>query len=149
MFSREFERREPEKEGVIFVIFRDGKVLLENRTTLNKVYYGYTIIPGGKVEFGESHDEAAEREILEECGVRSTKITLLGSFLHVTISNNLYHTSAYLITEFEGEFANNENKAEHLWGDFEEAESLLQFAESKYVLQLAKNALIDQGLLKD
>ena len=51
------EQRLPEREGVYFLIYKSGKVLLEERKTPEKAYYGYTIIPGGKVEksTNESH----------------------------------------------------------------------------------------------
>src|SRR5687768_11540627 len=37
----------------------------------------YWIVPGGKVEFGESIEEAARREILEETGIKADKLSFL------------------------------------------------------------------------
>jgi ADP-ribose pyrophosphatase len=49
------------------VVFRGNKVLLVHRG--NPPAEGLWAIPGGKVRLGESLQEAAEREILEETGI--------------------------------------------------------------------------------
>ncbi|HKW43695.1 MAG TPA: NUDIX hydrolase, partial [Thermoplasmata archaeon] len=50
------------------IVFRDGEVLLVNRGAQpNK---GRWSIPGGTLEIGETVEEAAARETLEETGVR-------------------------------------------------------------------------------
>lgn len=134
--------RKFERKGVIFLIYKDGKVLLEHRTTPDKAYFGYEIIPGGKVEQTDiSAVKAAEREAFEECGIVVKKMAHLDTFLHVTISNHLYQTAAFLITEFEGELKNNEGKSEHIWVDINETSKHLQFADSRYVIRLALNFL--------
>ena len=48
------------------VIFR-GKVLLLYKSYKNK-YDGW-VLPKGTVEFGETHEETALREVLEETGI--------------------------------------------------------------------------------
>ena len=138
------ERREPEREGVIFLIYKDGKVLLEERTIPGKAYSGYTIIPGGKFEVGvdHNHDDAVNREICEECGnIEITKIILLDRYLQTTITNHLYKVSAYLIAGFEGEISNPEGKSNHIWVDLNEAANSLLFADSRYIILLAKQYL--------
>lgn len=144
------EKRLPEKDGVIFLIFQHEKVLLEDRITPEKPYFGYIIIPGGKKENTDaSLEEAAEREALEECNIKVKKMIHLDTFLHVTISNNLYNTAVYLITEFEGELNNIEGKSTHLWASLDEAFEIMPFAESRYIITLAKQKLIEEGLIKD
>jgi 8-oxo-dGTP diphosphatase len=61
-------------------VFRDGKVLLATRTKppADKLWS----LPGGKVEAGETLEEAALRELDEEVGV---KARLLGFNRHVEI----------------------------------------------------------------
>jgi len=49
------------------LIFRDGKLLIIRRG--NPPYAGYWSIPGGKVKWGESLEEALKREIREELSV--------------------------------------------------------------------------------
>src|SRR3989339_1186885 len=98
MSSKIGEIRKPEKLGVIFLIFKDGKILIEDRKHPEKAYFGYKIVPGGKVEDDESFNTAVKRELLEECGIRPKGMINLDTFLHMTISNHLYYTAAYLIT---------------------------------------------------
>lgn len=145
------EKKLPTREGVIFLLYKDGKVLLEDRKHPKKAYFGYTIIPGGTLEkeIDNDFETAAKREILEESGVIVRKMMLLDTFLHTTISGNLYNTSAFLITEYGGEVKNMEGKSNHLWVSLEEADNLVEFAESKYIILLAKNVLNDEGLIKD
>jgi len=50
------------------VVFKDGNVLLVRRG--KPPAEGVWAIPGGRIELGESMQAAAEREILEETGVR-------------------------------------------------------------------------------
>ncbi len=53
--------------GVGAVVFRDNKVLLVKRG--RPPSQGLWSIPGGRLELGETLQQAAEREILEETGV--------------------------------------------------------------------------------
>lgn len=52
----------------------DGRVLLAERAA-GKLSAGYWEFPGGKVEPGESTEESAVREVLEEVGVNAVELT--------------------------------------------------------------------------
>lgn len=54
--------------GVGAVVIYNAKVLLVQRA--KPPYVGQWCIPGGKIKFGESLQQAAEREILEETGIQ-------------------------------------------------------------------------------
>ncbi len=71
-------------------VFRDGKVLLATRTKppADRLWS----LPGGKVEAGETLEEAALRELHEEVGVTAK---LLGFNRHVEIMG---HNEAGLVT---------------------------------------------------
>lgn len=142
------ERREPEKKGVIFLIYKDGKVLLEDRTLPGKTYFGYKIIPGGKFEAGKdgNFEETAKREAEEETGITVREIFYLDSFLAVSPSNHLYELAAFLITKYDGEVQNSENKSGHLWVDLDNAADSISFVDGKYVILLARNFL--NGVLR-
>lgn len=62
--------------GVLAVVLRDDAVLLVRRA--NPPDAGLWGFPGGKVEWGETVEAAAARELLEETGVQATPGAVLG-----------------------------------------------------------------------
>lgn len=54
--------------GVAVIICRDGKVLVGRRKGSHGE--GTWAVPGGSLEFGETVEECARREVLEETGLR-------------------------------------------------------------------------------
>jgi len=60
--------RVPVDVAVGVLIDRDGQFLLTSRPE-GKVYAGYWEFPGGKLEAGESVEEALRRELHEELGI--------------------------------------------------------------------------------
>lgn len=59
---------------LIFALTGDGGVILTKHKTR-----GWEV-PGGKVEPGESPEEAAHRELLEETGVKVAGLSLIGQY---------------------------------------------------------------------
>jgi len=62
------EPRRPVDVAVGVLIDRDGRFLLTSRPA-GKVYAGYWEFPGGKLEPGESVEQALQRELHEELGI--------------------------------------------------------------------------------
>ena len=60
---------QPAVSVVVGMIQRDGRVLIAKRPK-GKPYSGYWEFPGGKVEFGESGQDALIRELHEELGIQ-------------------------------------------------------------------------------
>jgi 8-oxo-dGTP diphosphatase len=72
---------EPEitKVGIGVMIFKDGKILLGRRKSSHGI--GDYAFPGGKLEYMESFQECAEREVMEEAGIKikNIRFNLLGN----------------------------------------------------------------------
>jgi 8-oxo-dGTP diphosphatase len=58
--------------GVQAAVFKDSRILLQRRA--NVFGDGTWGLPGGHLEFGESFEEAASRELAEECGVTALHV---------------------------------------------------------------------------
>ena len=62
--------------GAVVLVVKDGHILLEQRNE-KQARFG---LPGGLMEWAESTDETARRELLEETGLTAEKLTLLGVY---------------------------------------------------------------------
>lgn len=75
-------REEPERKQLIVAtgILRrkDGRILLLKRSGDHKTFQGFWQLPEGKIEFGESPQEALDRELEEEIGYRPGGPELFG-----------------------------------------------------------------------
>lgn len=69
-YTQQFMMKEMYPLSVVCVIVKDsdGKVLITRRA--KKPYQGHWVFPGGKIRIGETLKDAAEREILEETGLK-------------------------------------------------------------------------------
>ena len=63
-----FEQRVPVDVAVGVLIDAEGRFLLTSRPA-GKVYAGFWEFPGGKVELGETVEQALRRELHEELGI--------------------------------------------------------------------------------
>ena len=61
---------QPELHGVGVLVVRDGKVLMGRRVSSHG--RGTWAPPGGKAEPGETDEETARRELVEETGLTAT-----------------------------------------------------------------------------
>lgn len=140
------ERREQgrwEKEIVIFCVYKDGMVLLEERPEDDPGYEGYIIFPGGKCEEGESVEQVLIREMSEELGSRPLSWVHLDTFENITLNGNHYLNHACLVLEFEGEIQNKEpHKGKQRWVPIEEAGDLLKLVSSRFILFKAKEIIL-------
>lgn len=91
--------------GAVVVVRNDsGEILLQHRSD------GDWGLPGGLMDLGESLEDTARREVLEETGLQVGSLTLLGVFsgpeyyLKVANGDELFSvTAVYLTQEFQGE----------------------------------------------
>ena len=87
--------------GVGVLICRDGKVLLGTRLAAHGK--GTWSPPGGKMEFGETPMECAQREILEETNLHLTHMRVGPYTNDVFASDNLHYITLCIIAEATGE----------------------------------------------
>lgn len=86
------------KVGIGVMVFKDGKVLLARRK--NAHGEGEYAFPGGHLEFGESFEDCARRETLEETGIEIKNIRFLlvanlrhyvgKHYAHITLTADWY-----------------------------------------------------------
>lgn len=87
--------------GIGVYVFKDGKVLLGKRKgTLGS---GTWACPGGHLEFGESVEDCAMRELAEETGLKALSVQTGLWSNDVIDGNKHYITFAAIVDQFEGE----------------------------------------------
>jgi len=95
--------------GVGAAVFRNGAVLLVQR---GKPPCSHEwAIPGGKVKLGETLQQAAEREILEETGVRIKAGEPIYAFDLIETDDNGEVQWHYAIIDLQGEYLGGEVRA--------------------------------------
>lgn len=81
--------------GVAAVILRDGCILLGERIGSHGAHTWAT--PGGHLELGESIEECAKRETLEETGLVVDSITKLGFTNDIFEKENKHYVTLFVI----------------------------------------------------
>ena len=105
--------------GVGCFVWRDGKFLMGKR--LGAHGEGTWTVPGGHLEFGESWEDCAKREVLEETGMKITNLRLLA------VTNDVFEAEQkhYVTILLEADWLANEptitepdKYVEQNWRDF-------------------------------
>ena len=91
------ESRRPPNAASVALIDRD-KVLLIQRA--RKPYFGMWSLPGGRLEPGETPEQAAEREIMEEVGLR---VWRLHPIRRMFLGEGRFVLQVFATEAFEGE----------------------------------------------
>lgn len=92
--------------GVGAVILRGGKILLLLRKKAPEA--GCWTIPGGKVEFGETLEEAILREVKEEINAEGKIVAHLGVTNHILKEEGIHFVAPRFLVELLGEPQNME-----------------------------------------
>ena len=95
--------------GVGAVVRRDGRILLVKRA--RPPHAGLWAIPGGRVRWGETLQAAAEREILEETGVRIRAGDPVHAFDLVERDGEGRVTRHYVVIDLAAEYLGGEPRA--------------------------------------
>lgn len=82
------------KVGVGVCVVKDGKVLLGQR--LNAHGDGTWSFPGGHLEFGESFEDCAKREVVEETSIGISEPTLITCTNDIFKKENKHYITIYM-----------------------------------------------------
>lgn len=86
--------------GVGVVVIENGKLLLGKSKGAHGA--GTWAFPGGHLEFGESVEDCAKRELLEETGLTATSLEL-GPWVADVIDQDKHYVTLFVyVTAFEG-----------------------------------------------
>jgi 8-oxo-dGTP diphosphatase len=89
------------KVGVGVVVCKEGKVLLGKRKNTHGA--GEWSFPGGHLEFAETVEQCAHRELIEETGLRATSFQL-GPWSNNLIDQDKHYITLFAFTtQFEGD----------------------------------------------
>jgi mutator protein MutT len=69
-------------EVALALLQREGRYFLQRRSEAARLFPGLWEFPGGKLEPGESAQEALERELVEEVGLRPVRVEALSTLVH-------------------------------------------------------------------
>ena len=95
--------------------FPNNKVLLIKRGT--PVFRGYWALPGGKVDDGETVEEAMVREIKEETGLIVEIIKKIGEYHETGVNNGIeydYYPTCFLVKVVEGKIERQKGEIEKI-----------------------------------
>ncbi len=86
--------------GVGVCIINNGKFLIGER--LSKLGENTYAFPGGHLEFGETWEETAIREVKEETGLDVKEIKYLGITNDIHIDTNKHYITIFVTAKYEG-----------------------------------------------
>jgi len=83
--------------------FPDERILLERRATV--AFKGYWALPGGRLEPGETSEEAVVREVMEEVGLRVEILAKIGEYKEAGVKDGVeydYDVTCYYVAPVGG-----------------------------------------------
>jgi 8-oxo-dGTP diphosphatase len=94
----------PDQISVDAFLFRRGELLLERRSPQVRSYAGQWDVPGGRVEAGESTEQALAREMREELAIEVEEEFLAAVLDHQDAGSGLLcRHFCYVVTRWSGE----------------------------------------------
>ena len=119
--------------GVVVVRRSEGRL---QAALIHRPHRSDWSLPKGKLEHGESFEEAALRETYEETGLHGELLELLGTSEYEHRSGRAKVVAVYLMAYQAGEFRVNEEADDLRWCDEAEARSLATFERDADLLAL-------------
>ncbi len=93
----------------------DNKILLLRRNSTRKIQPNKIMVPGGKIEPGESVQDSARREFKEETGLVLKDMSLWGTFSWIDNNNSNGIFYVYKATKFTGKLIEESNEGFLFW----------------------------------
>lgn len=103
--------KQPSLAADCVVFDPQGRLLLIRRK--NPPFQGRYALPGGFVEYGETTEQAAARELLEETGLRAVGLDLIGVYSDPTRDPRGHMVSIAYLVRVEGFVPQAGDDAEH------------------------------------
>lgn len=107
------------------VIVQDDQMLIIQRATDDEVHPGTWELVGGKLDFGEALEQALEREVFEETGLRVTVQHLLYATTFLTDPHRQVVLMTYLAHPVATTVTLSEEHSDARWATADEARQLL------------------------
>lgn len=105
------------------------KVLLIFKSSGSKKYYA----PGGKIDLGETIEDAAKREFFEETNLKLTDCEYCCLNTHY-LPNKEVKIHSFLATKYEGQLVKKHNEGFIDWYAFDQVENLIMLHGDKTIL---------------
>lgn len=121
--------------GVLFRTSRRGR---DKVAVVYREARGDWTFPKGKLDEGESFEEAALREVLEETGITAVIRRFIGSTNYTHRKGRPKIVAYYLMEAISGEFAPNEEVDELRWVTLDEAYELLTWDRDQELIGLLR-----------
>lgn len=96
-------------------MYPTDKILLIKRRTLP--FVGYWALPGGRVELGETVEQAITREVKEETGLDTAIVRKVGEYHEQGVQDGVeydYHPACFLVNVVGGENKKQESEIEDI-----------------------------------
>jgi 8-oxo-dGTP diphosphatase len=121
--------------GVLFRTSRNGRYKV---AVVYRDARGDWTFPKGKLDEGESFEEAALREVVEETGITAVIRRFVGSTNYTHRKGRPKLVAYYLMEAVSGEFAPNEEVDELRWVTLDEAFELLTWDRDRELIDLLR-----------
>ena len=125
--------------GIVFKEDNGRIYYLVNTAKNNKNHW---VFPKGHIETGESPEQTARREVLEETGIAARIIQYAGSNSYQFEDENVY--TAFYLMKFTDKQGQKEDR-DIQWGTYEEVMDRLTFDDTKNLLKIAHQKLSEHG----
>jgi ADP-ribose pyrophosphatase YjhB (NUDIX family) len=118
------------------VVFRAGRVLLIRRRNPPQGW----ALPGGFVDYGESAEAAASRELKEETGLEALTLRLLGVYSAPGRDPRFHTLTVVYVAEAQGELAAGDDAAEAAWFPLDALPDVIAFDHRQIIADAARSA---------